>query len=190
MRHWFLAVAMVSATAANAKDIDLRVRTDAQGEYDVAFCARPSPAGGGLPGHMFVAFSKMTADGKRTFVAVGHTVGAGTGAVSAAWSYFGAPVNGLLKEEMYTSVRQQCLNTRVNKEVFDKAFQRTVSPLAALGITSSQDVVLQQYKLGEQDCMAYASSVADDLKPVGLKVPPRGAAELPMAYIKRLIETN
>ena len=99
-------------------------------------------------------------------------------------------VNGLLKEEMYTSVRQQCLNTRVNKEVFDKAFQRTVSPLAALGITSSQDVVLQQYKLGEQDCMAYASSVADDLKPVGLKVPPRGAAELPMAYIKRLIETN
>lgn len=138
---------------AAAKEIDLRNQTDADGEYNIAFCARPSPDKTGLPGHMFVAYSKVTNTGERTFVAIGHTVGADVGVASAVWSYFGNPVNGLLKEEMYTAIEQKCLDVRVNQADFDKAFALTVSPLTALGISSGQNVVLEQYSLGEEDCM-------------------------------------
>lgn len=175
---------------AVAKEVDLRNQTDADGEYNIAFCARPSPDKSGLPGHMFVAYSRVTNTGERTFVAIGHTVEAGVGVTPAVWSYFGSPVNGLLKHEMYTAIEQKCLDTRVNQADFDKAFALTVSPLAALGISTGQDVVLEQYSLGEEHCMTFALSVANLLVSRGLVVPDRGAVETPMKYIQRLIDAN
>lgn len=176
---------------ASAKEIDLRNQTDTEGEYNIAFCARPSPAPApaGLPGHMFVAFSKTVGNNERTFVAIGHTIGAGVKDAAALWSYF-KPVNGLLKEEMYTSIQQNCLDVRVNKADFDKAFAKTADPLASLGITTGQDVVLQQYSLGAEDCMTFTVGVAQVIAPRGLVVPARGGTELPMDYIQRLVNAN
>jgi hypothetical protein len=139
---------------------------------------------------MFVAFSSVRNDGQRSFVALGHTVGADVSAAAAIWSYFGAPVDGLLKEEMYTSISQQCLDVRVNKSDFDAAFTLTSDPLAAFGITTDSGVVLQEYRLGAEDCMTFASGVAAVLSTRGLIVPDRKATELPLDYLQRMIEKN
>ena len=50
-------------------------------------------------------------------MAIGHTVAAGTTPGSAVWSYFGNPVNGGLKEERYTSVKQTRINGHPLREL-------------------------------------------------------------------------
>ncbi|RWB35801.1 MAG: hypothetical protein EOQ41_03040 [Mesorhizobium sp.] len=190
LRASIAIVAIVIASSARAKDIDLRNQTDTDREYNVAFCARPSPGSTGLPGHMFVAFSSVTATGERTFVALGHTVGADVSPATAVWSYFGSPVDGLLKQEMYTAIEQQCLSARVNKSDFNRALALTENPLASLGLSAASDTVLQEYRLGAEDCMTFATGVAQVLVSRGLVVPDRGSAETPMDYLKRLIDAN
>lgn len=177
--------------AAAAKQIDLRNQTDGSGnEYDVAFCARPTPKVG-VPGHMFVSYSSLRANGERTFVAVGATTAPDVGLVAAIASYFGGPVSGMLKQEMYTAIKEQCLDLQVNESDYNAAFALTADPLTALGITPpDSDVVLQEYQLGAEDCMTFAIGVAKLLESKGLLVPERQTGELPMAYVQRLIDAN
>jgi hypothetical protein len=52
--------------------------------------------------------------GDREFLAIGHTVGADVTPAMAIWSYFGSSVSGLLKQELYTSIRQNCLDVQVD----------------------------------------------------------------------------
>src|SRR5690349_10981507 len=87
------------ATPAHSigKTLNLATRSDPTGTYNIAFCARTSPGVSGKPGHAFVSFSHKDTAGNRDFLAIGHTVAAGTTPGSAAWSYFGAPVSGVLK---------------------------------------------------------------------------------------------
>jgi len=178
------------AGAALAKEIDLRVMTDQSGDYDVAFCARPSPDTTGKPGHAFVSFSHVQASGDRDFLAIGHTVGADVSPAKAIWSYFGSPVSGLLKEERYTAIKQNCLDVNVNKADYDRAKAFTADPLAQLGISATDGVVLEAYKLGSDDCMTFLIDVANSLKSRGLHVPQRNSGELPMAYVQRLSDAN
>ncbi len=184
---WLLVLALPSA----AKTVDLSTRTEEDGQFEIAFCARPSPdTKRGLPGHMFVSFSQLRTGGKREFLAIGHTVAPGTAAGAAAWSYFGEPISGYLAEERYSSIGQDCLLVVVNQDDYSKAYAMTNDPLAAMGIVRSNEPVLQAYKLGEDDCMTFLIRVAHLLRPRGLKVPERGATELPMVYVGRLIASN
>lgn len=187
---YFLAFSLVASNPSCAKEIDLSNMTEASGDYNVAFCARPSPDSSGKPGHAFVSYSHVQPNGNRDFTAIGHTVGAGVGPVSAAWSYFGSPVSGLLKQERYTSIKQNCLDVRVNKTDFDNARALAADPLFKLGLTAQPGTVFEAYKLGADDCMTFMISVANTLKSKGLKVPARGATELPMAYVVRFIAAN
>ncbi len=179
----FLAVG-----SSEAKTIDLSNMSDPAGEFEVAFCARPSPEHE-KPGHAFVSFSHKQPDGKRDFFAIGHTISSSDGA-SAAWSYFGDPITGYLKEELYTSIKQNCLNAKVNKSEYDKAIALTKDPLASLGLSRDGAIIFQAYKLGDKDCMSFMIKVAAVLKPNGLNVPDRGATELPMDYMVRFIGAN
>ena len=189
-----LAVAFLivnlSAQTSLAKTLDLSTRSDPSGIYNVAFCARPSPDTTGKPGHAFVSYSHQGLDGDRDFLAIGHTVAAGTGAISATWSYFGDQVSGRLKEEVYTSIKQNCLDVQVNQEDFARARALANSPLTALGLSDPEGSVLQAYKLGADDCMTFLIDVANTLKSAGLKVPSRGSRELPEAYVARLVSAN
>ena len=106
------------------------------------------------------------------------------------WSYFGSPISGLLEEELYTSVKQKCLDVKVNQEDFRRARAIAEDRLRKMGLTDKAGVVLQAYKLGSEDCMTFLMAVADVLKVRGLKVPARGPVELPTAYVERLIEAN
>ena len=189
MRYVVAISLLLWSTSLHAKEIDLSTRTDATGTYDIAFCSRPSPQGN-IPGHMFVSYSHVDPEGNRDFTAIGHTINAGVGPVSATWSYFGDAVGGHLAEEKYTHVKQNCLSVRVNKEDFDKSRALADNPLKNIGIINVPSIVFESYKLGEKDCMSFAISVAQVLQPRGLKIPPRGATELPIAYMSKFIAAN
>lgn len=185
---WILGATLaIWSASASAEVIDLATMSEAGG-YEISFCARPSPATN-KPGHAFVAFSKEAGNDNREFLSIGHTVGAGTSAAAATWSYFGSAVPGVLKEEVYTSIRQNCLTTKVNSADYAAAKALTVSPLAKMGIGAGGPVI-EAYKLGANDCMTFLIDVAQTLAPRGLKVPARGATELPMDYIQRFIAAN
>lgn len=186
----FMQVANPNHTIA--KVIDLRNQSDTAGDYEIGFCARPSPdTVKDLPGHAFVAYSYMPSKGERTFRAIGHTVAPGVSPGEAAWSYFGKPVAGYLKEEQYTSSMARCLRVKVNKTEHEGAYAFTVSALQSMGMQVPADMpVFQGYKLGADDCMNFVIGVAGVLKLKGLKVPQRGPAELPANYIERLIKNN
>ena len=185
-----LCLATSVSAGALAKEIDLSNISDPAGIYNIAFCARPSPDATGKPGHAFVSFSHLPHGGQRDFLAIGHTVGAGVGPAEAAWSFFGTPVSGVLGEEKYTSIKQQCLDTQVNKSDYDQARALAMPALELMGIGQPGGTVFQAYKLGDEDCLAFMINVANILKPRGLSVPTRGATETPMAYMERFIEAN
>lgn len=189
-RLYAVTIVLLPAYAFGAT-VDLRTSSDTSGEYEVGFCARPSPdAAKQLPGHAFVSFSFKSPDGKRTFTSIGHTVQADISPGSAAWSYFGAPVSGYLAEEKYTSAMQSCLVAKVNRADYEKSFALTTNPLAKMGIGPTDAAVLQAYKLGVDDCVSFMVNVANVLLPRGLRVPKRGATELPMQYMQRFISSN
>lgn len=189
-RYVFVAIYALCVANAEAKELDLRTMSDPSGEYNVAFCSRPSPDATGKPGHAFVSYSHVLPGGDREFLAIGHTVGADVTPGMAIWSYFGSPVSGLLKEELYTSIRQNCLDVQVDKSDYDRARAFSSSWLAQLGIGPANGIVLQAYKLGADDCMTFAIDVANALTGKGLNVPARNALELPEAYIRRLADAN
>jgi hypothetical protein len=185
-----LAISMILICQASAKVVDLSTKSDSTGDYDIAFCARPSPDTTGKPGHAFVAFSHRAADGTRDFFAIGHTVGVSTSPVSATWSYWGAPIPGRLKEERYTAIKQSCLDAKVDRKDYDNGIALTEDPLVKLGLSRPGNTVFESYKLGADDCMTFMISVANSLKAKGLKVPKRGSVELPMEYMRRFIDSN
>lgn len=187
---WALALLLpASAFAGPHRVVDLRNQSDASGEYEISFCARPSPAAGGLPGHAFVAFSHLPASGARAFTALGHTTHAGP--VRALLSYggsFSAP--GVLQEERYTAVKEACLVVKVNQPDYERALSSSQPVLTKLGLATGQRPVLLAYSLGAQDCMGYMMTVARGLRAPGLTVPPRGKTELPLHYLRRFIDAN
>lgn len=189
-RYAFIVVCVVLVGNVAAKELDLRTMSDQTGEYNVAFCARPSPDATGKPGHAFVSYSHVLPGGDREFLSIGHTVAAGVTPPSAIWSYFGSSVSGLLKEELYTSIRQNCLDVQVNKVDYDRARALASSPLSLLGIVPADGIVLEAYKLGADDCMTFLIDVANSLRSKGLKVPARHTGELPMPYVQRLSDAN
>jgi len=172
-----------------AKEIDLSNMSDPSGIFEIALCARPSPDTTlSLPGHAFVSFAHIKQNGDIKLTSIGHTTDAS--AISALNSYFGDPVSGYLGEEKYTSSMQRCLQIKVNKADYDRAFDLTASPLQQLGLAGDNDLVLRSYALSENDCLTFMIEVADVLKPLGLNVPARGSTELPLKYMERVISNN
>lgn len=175
----------IKSLAGPHKEIDLRTMSDATGEYDISLCARPSPSGP-VPGHAFVIYSHKPPGKDRKILSLGFTTSSGP--AQAALSYKGwlTKADGYLGEERYTSLNEQCLVAHVDKSVFDQAWGlahplATIPGLADLRWTGA-------YTLAQNDCLTFMSKVADSLK--GVKVPERGATELPLAYLRRLIDSN
>lgn len=167
------------------KEIDLRTMTEATGEYDISLCARTSPSGP-VPGHAFVVYSHRPPGKERKILAVGFTTSSGP--VQAALSYKGwlTKADGYLGEERYTSVNERCLLAHVDKKVFEQAWSFAHPFVSIPGLNDLRWT--GAYTLAQNDCMTFMSSVADLLK--GVKVPTRGATELPLAYLRRLIDLN
>jgi hypothetical protein len=100
------------------------------------------------------------------------------------------PVTGRLREETYTSIFQDCLLVKVNKQDYDGSYTLTQSPLGIMGITRGNEIVFQAYKLGAEDCVAFMIDVAKILQSRRLHVPARNTLERPFDYLQRLVGAN
>lgn len=167
------------------KEIDLRTMSDATGDYDISLCARPSPTVD-VPGHAFVVYSHKPPSKDRKILAVGFTTSSGP--AKAALSYKGwlTKADGYLGEERYTSVNEQCLLAHVDKKVFEQAWSLAHPFVSIPGLSDLRWT--GAYTLAQNDCITFMSSVAGSLK--GVKLPERGVTELPLAYLRRVIDSN
>lgn len=165
--------------------MDLRTMTDPAGEFSVSLCTRPSPTGD-IPGHAFVVYAHKPPTGNRKVLAIGFTTTSGP--MKAALSYNGwlTAADGHLGEERFTHMKEKCLVTLVDKQAFDKAWSVSHPFASVPGLATL--VWSADYRLAENDCMTFMINVAKTLPSV--KVPSRGAAELPRPYLRRLIEAN
>jgi hypothetical protein len=173
--------------AAPHKVIDMRVATDSDGiKREISFCARPSPDSK-VPGHAFVAFSTVSANG-RNYYTVGHTTNASPS--DAILTYFGyiTSVPGYLSEEKYTAAKENCLVVQVNKNQYETALAAANPILSAL-FPSLGSGTYVSYSLGNNDCVGFMIPVAKSLG-APLIVPARGTTELPLAYLRRMIDAN
>jgi hypothetical protein len=183
-----LAVAGASASPVIAKTLDLRKQTDADGgSREISFCARPSSEKP-VPGHAFIAFSETTREGKRTFRAIGHTA---FSVSEALVSYTGlVTATGALVDEKYTSLRQRCLTLQVNKADYDRSYRLAMQPLKSIGIVFDESrPILKAYSLAAEDCVGFMMQQAILFVP-RINVPVRRNGELPLNYVRRLIDEN
>jgi hypothetical protein len=185
---WLLFLA--TPIIAIAEEKDLRTQTDAQGETEIGFCARPSPDAFGFPGHAFVTFSEIPNGGARKFRAVGHTVST-AGIPATVFTYFGGrPVSGRQMEEIFSHLKQACLVLKVDRAVYDRAIAAARPTLSALGLPDELAATAESYSLTGNDCIDFALRVAQIVQSSGLNVPPRGPTDTPGAYIRKLINAN
>lgn len=184
-----LPIVFASSSLALAKNLDLRNKTDYDGgSREISLCARPSPDKPGLPGHAFIAFSETTKDGRRTFRAIGHTVFS----IGEALLSYAGPVTaaGALVDEKYTSIKQQCLTLQVNKADFERSYGLAAQPLKAIGIVFDETKPIQKtYSLAAEDCVGFLITQAQLFDPK-VVVPSRNSSELPLNYVRRLIDAN
>lgn len=179
-----------NAQAGPHKKLDLRVKSDADGlEREVLICARPS-GNASIPGHMFLAFStRSTASGQRTYYTVGHTSNAPVPQTLLTYTGLIPNVSGYITEERYTHAQEQCLVLAVNQVDYEKAFTLARPSIEqVIGNKTPLGPLLLAYSLGVNDCMGLAIGVAKLFQ--GVKVPERKATELPMDYVRRLIDSN
>jgi hypothetical protein len=180
---------LIFSQEADAKTINLATMSEGGGPYEISFCGRPSPNSRGFPGHAFVSFSKGTG-ASRVFRSLGLTVGGTVSPVSAAMSFFGPSVSGIVTEENFTHIRQECLSVIVNKADFDRAYSQALPLFVQLGVSTESTLRTEAYKLGENDCITFAYNIAAALKPAGLNVPKREMLDRPIGYIQKLQNQN
>lgn len=184
-----LLVVVAIPDAASARVLDLATRSEAGGPHEVGFCTRPSPNEKGFPGHAFVSFAQGIGGGRK-FLAVGRTIEPRTATSTLVGSYFGNPAPGLVREELYSHIRQNCLTVRVNADRYHAARAQAIPRLAALNLETGAVPRLESYSIGRADCITFIIDVAEQLEGAGLKVPVRTSADLPQDYIQKLDEAN
>ena len=170
--------------ATGLGELNLRIRSETE-DYRILFCARTSPDVGGLPGHAFVSFTKKENDSQLYLLSIGHSPNSAS--LQAA---LGIEVGGMLVEENYSAISQECFTVLVNVEQFEKGLSRTKSVLTRLGLqqANKQPIVFMAWQLAVKDCVTFVQSVA---KSIGLKTPPRsGLDNFPIRYIRKLAEKN
>lgn len=173
--------------ASAHREIDLRNQTDANGEYAISLCARPSPGALSLPGHAFVAYSFRPTGGERKFLALGFTTDSSVKGVLSFSKVLSTPP-GYLGEEKYTSVKEECLVLLVNEADFNATYTlaRPFYNVPALSALTYSGV----YSLTTNDCVTFMTNTAKQFSPRGIKVPPRQPADLPLPYLRKLIDAN
>lgn len=179
----------LSPSTAKAKTVDFATMSEVGGPYEVSFCARPSPSASGFPGHAFVAFSEGSSN-SRKFMALGLTVQDGANPIAAALSYFGDGVGGVVREEQYSHIRQECLTVRVNRSIYRAAYSQSLPSITRMGLTTEGLARFESYRLGSNDCITFASEVAATLVAAGLQVPERKSTDLPIDFIQKIQNLN
>lgn len=188
----FVAAAhMAVVTSGPHRTLDLRVHSEPDGaDYSLSVCTRPSPGSTKLPGHAFVGYSRLPRLGGREYLAVGHTSNAGLGAIILTYLGIKPAVDGSIQDEIYTSTQEQCLVLLVNRADHQTALEaaRDVVSGTLPSFTPTRHTILR-YTLGSQDCVGFVLRVLEPFRSAGkVRVPSRAATELPLPYLRRIID--
>ena len=156
----------------------------------LSFCARPSPDSGlAIPSHAFVSWSQVPAAGKRGYKAVGTVSGLQPKAL-VGFSRSITPVPMELTQGDYVSLVERCLNLLVSKTDYQRALKLGQSSLAQIASTIPSQSVSAVYSLPPEDCLTMFVEVMKLFGNKGIALPPRRPSEMPLAYMRRLVEQN
>lgn len=178
-----VAVGLCGSPATRADDMkivdakaDKRNATEANGSYQIIFCARKSKGDKDGVGHAFVVWAK--ADERRQF-SVARAFGFYPEASAAKKVAFGDVVGDVKNESTEQDLSKIVLIThRLTVEVNRDVWESSQKQISVWEITD--------YNLFHQNCTHFCHAVAMD---VGIVVK-RPDAEFPWTFISRLIEAT
>jgi hypothetical protein len=185
-----LACLALAARSGGAQQRELDLRKVAGDEHAVVLCARPSPdSAAAVPAHAFVAFSYKTGAGDREYLAVGTVSGVQPKALLGFSTVF-SPIPARLSEPDYAALKQRCLSLLVDRADFQRSVRLARRSLEAMASAVPAQPVAVAYQLPAEECVKLFVSVAGAFGERGVKVPERREGELPLSYLRRLIDQN
>jgi len=181
---------MLLAIPAGANHFDFRTQPDAGARYSIAICARPSPdSASGIPAHAFAVWREVNEGGERVSMALGYAPNDGLKALIGP-STSGAPVAGQPSQGPSAEAVRSCIELLVNKRDFTTAANVARAPFKRVGATQADAEPTTVYSVAQEDASTSIAEVATRFSNRGLYVPGRRAGELPLAYVRRLIDAN
>jgi hypothetical protein len=177
------------AASAQAHTFDFRTRPDADARYSIAICARPSPdSAGGIPAHAFLVWREMDEHREHVTKAVGYAANEGLKVVMASPNS-GTSSSPLPQGTSVFAVRL-CLELLVDKREFAAAGNLAQPFFKRVGSAETEPASVTVHGLGQEEASKFIAEVAVRFSARGLYVPARRPGELPLAYVRRLIDVN
>jgi len=178
------------AAAAQAHTFDFRTRADADARYSIAICARPSPdSAGGIPAHAFLVWRETGEHGEHVTKAVGYAANERLKAVMASAASSAINSSQLTQGTSVPAVRS-CLELLVDKREFAAAGNLAEPFFKRVGSAETEPASATVQGLGQEEASKFITEVAVRFSTRGLYVPARRPGELPLAYVRRLIDAN
>jgi hypothetical protein len=176
--------------SAQAHTFDFRTRPDPDVRYTLAICARPSPdSAGGIPAHAFLVWREAGEHGERVTKAVGYAANEGLKAVMASVASSMTNSSQLTQGTSIPAVRL-CLELLVDKREFAAAENLTRPFFKHVGSLETEPTSAVVRSLGQEEASGLIAEIAVRFSNRGLYVPARRPGELPLAYVRRLIDAN
>ena len=184
------SVLLPLAMPAEANHFDFRTQPDATARYSIAICARPSPdSTSGTPAHAFAVWREVNDGGERVSMAVGYASNDGLKALIGSATN-GTPIARPSSEEASAGGVRSCIELLVNKREFAIAANVARAPFNRVGAAQSDGPSTAVYSVAQEDASTSIAEVATRFSDRGLYVPRRRTGELPLAYVRRLIDAN
>jgi hypothetical protein len=184
------SVLLPLAMPAEANHFDFRTQPDADARYSIAICARPSPdSASGIPPHAFAVWREVNDGGERVSMAVGYAPNDGLKALIGS-STNGSPVASQSSQGASAGGVRSCIELLVNKREFATAANVARAPFKRVGTAQAEAEPTAVYSVAQEDASTSIAEVATRFSNRGLYVPGRRAGELPLAYVRRLIDAN
>jgi len=177
------------AASAQAHTFDFRKRADADARYSIAICARPSPdSAGGIPAHAFLVWREAGEHGERVTKAVGYAANEGLKVVMVAPNP--ETTSSPLPQGTSVFAERLCLELLVDKREFAAAGNLAEPFFKRVGSAETEPASAAVQGLGQEEASKFITEVAVRFSTRGLYVPARRPGELPLAYVRRLIDAN
>ena len=185
-----VACLLTGLVYSQARELDLRKRADPDGTYSLSFCARPFPDSAlSVPPHAFVAFSHLSATGKRFVRAIGTATLASSNTL-LAFSTKISPIPAELEEQAQAMLTERCLTLMVNRAEYQHIMRLAETSSTGEASATSVQPISANYGLSAEGCVELFVRVITPFRDRTVALTPRGHSEPPLAYLRRVIDQN